>query len=703
MGGSKKTTTKINQTTTPSVTEPYNTAFSDFTGQIGDFLAMDPTQFVAPPSQLQTQAFSDAQNLGGWQDYLNQATSYANQYASHPATQVTATGYQAPTVPDPYQFGGAQLGQAATYGGTTLGPASTYGGAQLGPAAQMTATGYQAPTINGVAGPQAYGAQQTNVGQAPTVNLGGYNLPQLGDASQVGNFGYNAALASAQGLLGDPSRIKDFMADYQNPYTQQVIDASTAKFDEDAGRRQAELAAQGAIGGAFGGSRFGIAEGTLQGSLARERADLQARLLDEQYKTAAGLAGSDASAFNQFGLVRGQMGLQTALANQASQNQAGQFNASSALQSALANQQANNQFGLTRYGAGIDQARYGADASNQGQLANQNMLAQFAMAQFGADTQSAQQFASALNQASLAGYQGDLQTALTQAGMDADQARYYADAMNQAGITNMNALNQFTLQQGNLTQQAGLANQDAINNFMLQQGLLDQQTGQMNMDALNQFALQQGLLDQQTGQFNTQALNQFLQTQVGLDADAAKYYADALNQASFTNANLTEQDYLRELQAAGLLGDLGQQYGQQSLADLGMTADLGTLQRSLEEAYLNAYPTQLQLAGNLYSQISPSIYTGSTTIGKNTTKESGGLLNQVVGSALQAAPVLFSDRRLKSNIVKIGKLGNGLGVYEYDIFGRRERGVMADEVARVVPEALGPIINGYATVNYGEL
>lgn len=572
---SSKTKTSTNQTTTPTVTEPYKTEFANYTNQIGDFLAMDPTQFVAPPSELQTQAFSDAQNLGGWQTYLNQAANYANQYASQPTTHVTATGYQA-------------------------------------------------PTINGVQGPQAYSAQQTNIGQAPTVNLGGYNLPQLGNASQVGNFGYSApqlgdaALANYQGLLGDPSRIKDFMADYQNPYTQQVIDATTAKFDEDAGRRQAELAAQGAMGGAFGGSRFGIAEGTLQGSLARERADLQARLLDEQYKTAAGLAGSDASAYNQFGLARGQMGLQTALSNQAAQNQfsleraglserAGQFNASNALQSALANQQANNQFDLTRYGAGIDQARYGADASNQGQLANQNMLAQYAQTQFGADTQAAQQFASAMNQMSLAGYQGDLQTALTQAGMNADQARYYADA---------------------------------------------------------------------------------------------------LNQANMANANFTEQDYQRQLQAAGLLGDLSQQYGQQNLADLGMTADLGTLQRSLEAEYLNAYPTQLQLAGNLYSQLSPALYSGTNMTGTSTAKTSGGWLSGLLGSGLQAAASTyggsgwtFSDRRLKSNIVKIGEK-SGLNIYEYDIFGRRERGVMADEVAKSRPDALGPIVGGYATVNY---
>lgn len=536
--GSSKTKTKTNQTTTPVISEPYKTAFSGFTNQIGDFLEMDPTQFVAPPSELQLSAFDQAGNLGGWEQYLNQAAGYANQAANAPASQVTATGYNAPDVPDAYQFGGAQLG-----------PANTFGGAQLGPAAQ---------------------AQAAQLGQAQ-----GYQLPNLGSASQV-----------------DPARLLSFMQDYQNPYTQQVIDATLADFDEYAGTQRAGLAAGAGATGAFGGSRYGIAEGQLEGELARGRATTQASLLDQQYRLAAQLAGQDAGY----------------------QQQAG-----------LANQAANNQFGLAQFGAGIDQSRYGADVANQ--FAMQNV-----------------------------GYQ----------------------------------------------QQANLANQDAMNNFMLQQGLLDQQTGEVNMNALNQFAMQQGLLDQQTGQYNTDALNNFLMTQVGLDADSAKYYADAMNQASFQNANLLEQSYLRDLQASGQLGDLSQLYGQQSLADLGMTAQLGDVQRSLESEYLNAYPTQLQLAGNLYSQISPTIYSGANMTGKNTSTTSGGWLAPLAGSAMQAGAIAFSDPKLKSNIVKVGEMG-GLSIYDYDMFGHRQRGVMADEVAEKQPWAMGPKIGGYATVDYSKL
>ncbi len=58
------------------------------------------------------------------------------------------------------------------------------------------------------------------------------------------------------------------------------------------------------------------------------------------------------------------------------------------------------------------------------------------------------------------------------------------------------------------------------------------------------------------------------------------------------------------------------------------------------------------------------------------------------GAGIMGGAMLLSDRRLKSNVVRIGTHPLGIGVYEYDIFGRRERGVMADEVKAVMPEAV---------------
>lgn len=80
----------------------------------------------------------------------------------------------------------------------------------------------------------------------------------------------------------------------------------------------------------------------------------------------------------------------------------------------------------------------------------------------------------------------------------------------------------------------------------------------------------------------------------------------------------------------------------------------------------------------------------------------GGFLSGL--ASLGSAAIFASDRRLKTNIALIGQRPDGLNVYSYDyIWGEPSVGVMADEVAVLRPEALGPTIAGFATVNYGVL
>ena len=83
---------------------------------------------------------------------------------------------------------------------------------------------------------------------------------------------------------------------------------------------------------------------------------------------------------------------------------------------------------------------------------------------------------------------------------------------------------------------------------------------------------------------------------------------------------------------------------------------------------------------------------------------------QMAAAAAQAGA--GSDPRIKKNIVKIGELPDGLGRYEWDyrqdmgldLPTGRHRGVMADEVAKLRPWALGePLPGGYMTVNYAAL
>jgi len=92
----------------------------------------------------------------------------------------------------------------------------------------------------------------------------------------------------------------------------------------------------------------------------------------------------------------------------------------------------------------------------------------------------------------------------------------------------------------------------------------------------------------------------------------------------------------------------------------------------------------------------------STSTGEKASVASG------IGSALQTGASiasLFSDIRLKTDIIKIDELPDGLGIYNYHYKGCIEpcTGVMADEVAALRPWALGPTFMGYMTVNYGAL
>lgn len=73
-----------------------------------------------------------------------------------------------------------------------------------------------------------------------------------------------------------------------------------------------------------------------------------------------------------------------------------------------------------------------------------------------------------------------------------------------------------------------------------------------------------------------------------------------------------------------------------------------------------------------------------------------------IGSAVLGGLFGLSDRRLKRDVRAIGKLANGLTVYAYEILGRRECGLMADEVAAVHPDAVRIGADGFARVNYAK-
>lgn len=83
----------------------------------------------------------------------------------------------------------------------------------------------------------------------------------------------------------------------------------------------------------------------------------------------------------------------------------------------------------------------------------------------------------------------------------------------------------------------------------------------------------------------------------------------------------------------------------------------------------------------------------------------GGLFS--LGGAALSNPAMtgfmFSDRRLKSNIKRVGEHKIGVGIYLYTMMGFAQHGVIAQEVEAVRPDLVKRHANGYLMVDYGGL
>ena len=75
-----------------------------------------------------------------------------------------------------------------------------------------------------------------------------------------------------------------------------------------------------------------------------------------------------------------------------------------------------------------------------------------------------------------------------------------------------------------------------------------------------------------------------------------------------------------------------------------------------------------------------------------------GAVGQVAGAAV---PLMFSDRRLKTDIAKVGETKKGLPIYTYKYKGddTTQMGVMAQDVEKKTPKAVKEV-GGFKAVNY---
>ena len=179
----------------------------------------------------------------------------------------------------------------------------------------------------------------------------------LGTVSLAGLGLAGAELSQAGGTLGNvPLGAQAFQQDvsqFMSPYQSQVIDATLSEFDRNTQIQQQQIRDQQAALGALGSGRAGVQLAEFGTGAARERALLQAGLLQQGFNQAQGARQQDIQ--NRFGVGQAQAGIAGQRTGIAGATQGlGQF------RSGLAGQQA--QLG------GALQGLQGTDISRLGQL-----------------------------------------------------------------------------------------------------------------------------------------------------------------------------------------------------------------------------------------------------------------------------------------------------------------------------------------------
>ena len=207
--------------------------------------------------------------------------------------------------------------------------------------------------------PQVAGqdALQTQAQNLATQGVGSF-APFLQQAQTAGTAAGTALGGVGLGATAFQQGVQDFMS----PYQSQVIDATLSEFDRNTQIQQQQIRDQQAALGALGSGRAGVQLAEFGTGAARERALLQAGLLQQGFGQAAGARQQDIQ--NRMGLAQATQGL-------------------GAFQSGLAGQQA--QLGAQQ------QALQGTDISRLGQLGALNQAQ--AQAQLDAQREAARQAA----------------------------------------------------------------------------------------------------------------------------------------------------------------------------------------------------------------------------------------------------------------------------------------------------------------------
>jgi hypothetical protein len=204
---------------------------------------------------------------------------------------------------------------------------------------------------------------------------------------------------------------------------------------------------------------------------------------------------------------------------------------------------------------------------------------------------------------------------------------------------------------------------------------------------------------------NEEAFDVMARTAAGLRA--AGY--DQASQLAMSDIANAMQGQGLNLQAAGMMGDMSNIYQNMGLQGSEALQNLGLAPLNLRLGVLSGTPGTLGGTSQSKSVSSGSSSQSSWNQGQNwgTSQSTGKGSSTDLGGVALGIGTAISDRRLKESIEQVGVDGiTGLPVYEFQYIGqpeKRYRGVMADDVEDVMPEAVITGSDGYKRVNYDML
>ena len=316
-----------------------------------------------------------------------------------------------------------------------------------------------------------------------------------------------------------------------------------------------------------------------------------------------------------------------------------------------------------------------AQAKLENQLANQGITRgseayNNAMQNFG--NQKQQAYESARNQA----IAGGTQAAQGMFGMNLQGGQFTNAALGQQYGQSLSE-QQLANAAANQNNQLALANQQAYNQAIAQQ----YGQGLGSADFRNQALQGMFGMDMQNAALNNQVQNQA--------------FAQGLSNANLQNA-ASQQDISQQqtLQQAPINMLNAVRTGQQLQA-----AQIPQVGVSQPGQLANWQGPDMLGAAQAQGQYNQGIYNAQSAAASN-------LQSSLIGAGgMLGGAAIMSDLRLKKNVIKLGThktLGIGLYIWDY-IWGEKGAVVMAQELEKVMPEAVITMPDGYKAVNYSML